>query len=147
MAIDINHPNHRFTGSALTIVAVPSKGFSFRLAPQLVGTSVFPKFDWTNDAKICLGFDEMGMLLGVLRGVYESIADGKGIFHRTIRDCGTTAVLLKLSHRIEPIRGYLLEIRQETHGETGGEILLTVDEAMALCASLESSMGRVFLAD
>ena len=48
-------------------------------------------------------------LLQVLRGVQESLADGKGLFHRS----SNASAVIKFEHRLEPVPGYLLDVSKK----------------------------------
>ena len=110
------HPNGKGTGAALQLELHPAhediEGSVFlTLAPQKsIGMktdtdTVHPTFDWRNAICLKLGLMDLAQILQVLRGMQESLADGKGLFHRS---AGASAVI-KFEHRIEPAAGYLLE--------------------------------------
>ena len=81
---------------------------------------------------------DLAKILQVFRGNYESIDDGKGLYHRTIN--GLTVV--RLYHRIEPIGGYVLDVSHKSNdGETVRLIfLMTYDEAFALAEAIDHAM-------
>ena len=81
---------------------------------------------------------DLAKILQVLRGNYESIDDGKGLYHRTIN--GFTVV--RLYHRIEPIGGYVLDVSHKSNdGETVRLIFsMTYDEAFALAEAIDHAM-------
>ena len=102
---------------------------------------MFPTFDWKDKACFKLDMADLCEMLQVFRGMQESIADGKGLYHKT----ATSATSIKLSHVIEPRSGYLLEVwRKQASGETwGARILFSVSEALGLSLALEQSMGSL----
>lgn len=109
------HPNGKGTGCAITLELNPAHGcvdgyIALRMARQ---TSVAPRghedlFDWSRAVKIKLGIDDIAHMLEVLRGAADSIDDGKGLFHRT----ATMNATLRLERRLEPVCGYLLEVKR-----------------------------------
>ena len=52
---------------------------------------------------------DLAQILQVLRGVQESLADGKGLFHRS----SNASAVIKFEHRIEPVPGYLLDVSKK----------------------------------
>ena len=78
-------------------------------------------------------------MLMVFRGMQESIADGKGLFHRT----ATANAVIKFSHMIEPRPGYLLSVSSKPFdGELkDAYIMLRMEEAIWLSTAIEASMG------
>ena len=146
------HANSKGTGSAMEFELHPAHGktsgsiFAGIARQKTVGTSsggtkVFPTFDWKDKACFKLDMADLCEMLQVFRGMQESIADGKGLFHRT----STTTTSIKLSHIVEPRSGYLLEVwRKQGSGETwGARILFSVSEALGLSLALEQSMGSI----
>ena len=114
------HPNGKGTGSAMQLELHPAhedtEGSIFlTIAPQRgVGTrteneTVHPTFDWRNAVCLKLDLMDIAQLLQVLRGVQESIGDGKGLFHRS---ANATAVI-RFEHRIEPSPGYVLDVSRK----------------------------------
>ena len=106
------HPNGKGTGSALRLELNPAHdqtdGSIFAaIAPQKTSEAEpYPSMDWNKAIFVKFDIIELAQILQVLRGCTESIADGKGLFHRTIK--GNTVV--KFEHRIEPVCGYMLDI-------------------------------------
>lgn len=114
------HPNGKGTGSALQLELHPAhedtEGSVFlTLAPQrtigmrTADDTVHPTFDWRNAVCLKLDLMDLAQLLQVLRGVQESLADGKGLFHRS----ANASAVIKFEHRIEPVPGYLLDISKK----------------------------------
>ena len=141
-AITICHANARGTGTALRLELHPARldvegSILATIAPQNT-TKPVAEFDWENSISVRLGFLELAKILQVFRGQYESIDDGKGLYHRTIN--GFTVV--RLYHRIEPIGGYVLDVAHKPNdGETVRLVFsMTYDEAFALAESIDHAM-------
>lgn len=145
----IAHPNGRGTGSAIRISLNPASGIAsgyamFEIARQKTAVSAtgetptFVTFDWDNAivVKLCVG--DIAQMLMVFRGYQESIADGKGIFHRS----ATANAVIKFSHMIEPRPGYCLEVsRKPFDGELSSAfIVFRPEEAYWLSMALEGAM-------
>ena len=146
------HPNGRGTGGAVQFELHPAHGntdgsvFAVFARQKTIGSRegairTFPRFDWANRICVKLDMNDLLQMLQVFRGMQESIADGKGLFHRS--EHGTTVV--KLEHRIEPQPGYLFEAwRNPLEGEpshTG--VIFTVSEALGLSLAIEQSMDVI----
>ena len=71
--------------------------------------TVHPTFDWRNAVCLKLDLMDLAQILQVLRGVQESLADGKGLFHRSANG----SAVIKFEHRIEPIPGYMLDVSKK----------------------------------
>ena len=141
-AITICHANARGTGTALRLELHPARTDSdgsilATIAPQ---NEIKPvaSFYWNNSISVRLCLMDLAKILQVLRGNYESIDDGKGLYHRTIN--GFTVV--RLYHRIEPIGGYVLDVSHKSNdGETVRLIFsMTYDEAFALAEAIDHAM-------
>ena len=138
-AITICHANARGTGTALRLELHPARTDSdgsilATIAPQNAIKPV-ASFYWNNSISVRLCLMDLAKILQVLRGNYESIDDGKGLYHRTIN--GFTVV--RLYHRIEPIGGYVLDVSHKSNdGETVRLIFsMTYDEAFALAEAID----------
>ena len=114
------HPNGKGTGSALQLELHPAhedtEGSIFlTMAPQrtigmrTADDTVHPTFDWRNAVCLKLDLMDLAQILQVLRGVQESLADGKGLFHRS----SNASAVIKFEHRIEPVPGYLLDVSKK----------------------------------
>ena len=114
------HPNGKGTGSALQLELHPAhedtEGSVFlTMAPQrtigmrTADDTVHPTFDWRNAVCLKLDLMDLAQMLQVFRGVQESLADGKGIFHRS----SNASAVIKFEHRIEPIPGYMLDVSKK----------------------------------
>ena len=141
-AMTLYHANARGTGTALSLELHPARpdadGFILAtIAPQNAVKPV-ASFDWKNSISVGLDFLELAKILQVFRGNYESINDGKGLYHRT----GDGCTVVRLYHRIEPIGGYVLDVSHKPNdGETVRLIFaMTYDEAFALAAVIEQAM-------
>ena len=146
------HANSKGTGSAIEFELHPAHGRTSgsvfaTIARQKTtgavnsGEQTFPTFDWQDKACVKLGLPDICEMLQVFRGVQESIADGKGLFHRS----AAASTSIKLSHQLEPRPGYLLEIwRRPASGEPwSARILFSPTEALGLSLALEQSMGVI----
>lgn len=142
------HPNARGTGSAMKLELAPAKGeidgsMSVTLAPQVsVGSSVTnPGFDWTKSVSVKLTIFELARFIQVLRGMEESIEDGKGLFHRTT----TANIVVKFEHRIEPIPGYLLDVSEKPYDGDVKRVWfhLRQNEALAILMVIEQSLSML----
>ena len=113
-------PNGKGTGSALQLELHPAhedtEGSVFlTMAPQrtvgkrMEDDTVHPTFDWRNAVCLKLDLMDLAQILQVLRGVQESLADGKGLFHRSANG----SAVIKFEHRIEPIPGYMLDVSKK----------------------------------
>ncbi len=146
------HPNGKGTGSALQLELHPAhedtEGSVFlTIAPQLsIGVrmdtdTVHPTFDWRNAICLKLNLMDLAQLLQVLRGVQESLADGKGLFHRS----SNASAIIKFEHRIEPVPGYLLDVSKKP---LAGELrhvsfFFRAAEAFACALMLEQALVYV----
>ncbi|MGN0847162.1 MAG: hypothetical protein ACI4RA_07240 [Kiritimatiellia bacterium] len=146
------HANMKGTGSACRFELHPAHedtpGSVFaQLAPQkTIGSSRgggqgFATFDWEKKIVIKLDRADLAQILQVLRGMRETVNDGKGLFHRSAR--GNTVI--RFSHQIEPRPGYLLAVSRKTvEGDLRScSFLFDENEALALMLSLEQSMMYV----
>ena len=147
------HPNGRGTGGAIQFELHPAHGctdgsiFATFARQKTVGTCegsvrTFPRFDWANRICVKLDMSDLLQMLQVFRGMQESIADGKGLFHRSTH----SNTIVKLEHRIEPQPGYLLEaFRRPLEGgePSHAGVVLTVSEALGLSLAIEQSMDVI----
>lgn len=103
------------------------------------GTSVvFPTFDWEDGVCIKLGLPDLAQMIMVFRGMQESIADGKGLFHRSDR----ANTIIKFSHQIDPRPGYLLEISTKPFDGEQKSVyfIFTPEDAVNFSIALEGAM-------
>lgn len=141
-AMTIHHANPRGTGTALRLELHPARtdaegSILATIAPQKATTPAVA-FGWDDAISVRLGFLELAKILQVFRGQYESIDDGKGIYHRTANGC----TVVRLEHRIEPVGGYVLDVLHKPNGcETVClSFAMTYDEAFALSEAIGHAM-------
>lgn len=142
-ALRIYHANAKGTGSALTVALDPATAtsdgrFIVALAPQSDGN--VPTFDWPREVVVGLRFADVCEFLRVFRGETESIADGRGQFHRT----PAANIRVHLRHVVEPVCCYSLEVYERRFSDSEERrvcIVLTSAEATGLCLALEHSMS------
>ena len=103
-------------------------------------TPSYSRFDWENAICVKLDFGDLSHILQVLRGECESVNDGKGLYHRSVR--GSTNI--RFGHMVEPVSGYLLDIyRKGNKGpddETHARMLFGPSEGFGLCEALSASL-------
>ena len=146
------HPNGKGTGSAIKLELHPAHddtagSIMATIATQLTtenclgAVPVYPRFDWKGAIMVKLDFTDISKMLQVFRGECESLEDGRGLFHQSTR--GTTKIML--SHIVEPINGYMLEVYRKTIGseDSNARIFLLPYEALGLATAIESSMGVI----
>lgn len=149
----IEHANGRGTGARLEMELHPAReampGYMFfTIRRQLFVTNESNEFvpnvfdsDPAHEVVFKLSCSELSEVLMVFRGMRESIADGKGLFHRSV----SAVKVIRFSHMIEPRPGYLLEVSKKP---TGGELVtanitLTEGEALYLSLAIEASMSML----
>lgn len=151
----IAHPSASGKGSALSTTLHPADGgrlgyldvkIAKQTSPILASQILLPgtpsRFDWDGAVNLRLYVSDLTQMLMVFRGYQESIQDGKGLFHRK---ADGTSLIVKMSHRIEPVPGYLFEVSEHPK-DKGGEprtawIVFRNEEALWFCTALEASMG------
>ena len=147
------HPNGKGTGSALQLELHPAhedtEGSVFlTLAPQrtigmrTADDTVHPTFDWRNAVCLKLDLMDLAQILQVLRGVQESLADGKGLFHRS----ANASAVIKFEHRIEPVPGYLLDISKKPLAGDLQRVSFFFRPAEAFACSLMLEQALVYVA-
>ena len=136
------HANQKGTGTALRIELHPARTDSdgsilATIAPQNAMKPV-ASFDWNNSISVRLCLMDLAKILQVFRGQYESIDDGMGLYHRTVKGC----TVFRICHRIEPIGGYVLDVAHKPNdGETVRLVFaMTYDEAFALAEAIDHAM-------
>lgn len=142
----ICHPAPSGKGSAIRFTLHPAHGnvsgcVMFEIAKQKTAVSVTgetPTFDWDGAIVMKLCVSDLAQMLMVFRGYQESIADGKGLFHRT----ATANAVIKFSHVIEPRPGYLFSVsKKPLDGELSSAfIVFRPEEAYWLSMALEGAM-------
>jgi hypothetical protein len=142
MKLNLYHPNSKGTGSALSVELVPATinaggRIVLNLRPQ--NESIL-KFDEDERIVVRLDVFDVAEFLKVFRGCEESIADGKGLFHRTT----DANFVIKLEHRIEPRPGYLLELSTKENNPEGltwrYQFFINPSEAIVLNEIFSSSL-------
>jgi len=148
------HANAKGTGSAVQMNLHPAHDdmdgcIMLKMANQMtVGdrrapNPTFSRFDWENAMNVKLDFSDLTQILQVLRGECESINDGKGLYHVSCRG----AASIKLSHLVEPVSGYMLDISRRPAGggdnENRARMLLSPAEALGLCETIAGSLYLV----
>ena len=148
--LEFYHPNAKGTGCAMAMALRPAdstqSGFiSVSIANQMtVGNSVgdnptYPTFDWENCMDIVLDFNDLCVILQVLRGETESIGDGRGIFHKYKECCQK----IQLRHLIDPVCGYMFE-DFDTPANGGEEkrvhMLVSPAESLGIYEAIAGSM-------
>lgn len=141
------HANGKRTGSALTVALEPATvcrdgRLVVGLAPQ--DNSDCPRFDWGRKIEFNLYFADVCEFLRVFRGETESIADGRGLFHRTAE----ANIRINLRHMVEPCSGYSLEVYERRVTDTDvreGSVSFTLSaaEALGLTLAIEGSMSAL----
>lgn len=145
----ICHPAPSGKGSAIRFTLYPAHErtaghIMLELARQKTtasangATPTFATFDWDNAIAMKLCVSDLAQMLMVFRGYQESIADGKGLFHRT----ATANAVIKFSHMIEPRPGYLFSVSKKP---LDGELMdaffvFRPEEAIWFSTALEGAM-------
>ena len=148
--LEFYHPNAKGTGCAMSMSLRPadiiSGGYiAVSIANQMtVGdptgdNPTYPTFDWENGVYIVLDFNDLCVILQVLRGETESICEGRGILHK-YKTCHRK---IQLRHLIDPVCGYLFEVVEAS--ANGGEdkrmrMLLSPAESLGIYESIKGSM-------
>lgn len=143
------HPNANGTGSALTIEMHPAHGsvdgsIYLRLASQKTvgkyenGYRVLPLFDRENEIGVRLDLFEVAQMLEVFRGYRESMADGKGLFHKSAK----ANTITSFEHRIEPVSGYYLHVSYKEADDNPRRIgfFMTIAEALVISKAIAQSL-------
>ena len=99
----------------------------------------FPKFDCENCVDVVLDFNDLCVILQVLRGETESVYYGRGIFGKYKK-----RQRIQLRHVIEPVCGYLFEVFEDTPANRGDcrhvSMFLSPAESLGVCESIAGSM-------
>ena len=146
------HANARGTGAAVNFELHPATPEAeghvlLEIAAQKPltetanGASIYPSFGWREKIAVRLCMPDLCELLQVLRGYCESIADGRGLFHRTTK----ANIKIAFWHMIDPVSGYVLDVYTKPHDgeERHASIVFSPSEAVGLCCAIEMSMGLV----
>lgn len=129
------HPAHGDTAGCIMMYLASQKTVGDYRGPN----PIYPTFDWENAICVKLDFIDLSKMLQVFRGECESIEEGRGLVHRSPK--GLTYI--KLAHLVEPLPGYMFEVKRTRQGEDDGSlrIFLTPAEALGTVMAIESSMG------
>lgn len=138
------HANAKGTGCAAKFELHPAHGavegyVSVSMANQRTAKHI-PSFDWDDSINLKLCFADVCEFLRLFRGETESIADGRGLFHRT----PNANIRVHLRHVVEPVCCYSLEVYERRFSDSEERrvcIVLTSAEATGLCLALEHSMS------
>jgi len=139
-AVQMNlHPAHDDTDGCIMLKMANQMTVGDRRGPN----PTFSRFDWENAMSVKLDFSDLTQILQVLRGECESINDGKGLYHVSSRG----AASIKLSHLVDPVSGYMLDISRRPVGggdaENRARMLLSPSEALGLCETIAGSLYLV----
>lgn len=131
------HPAHDQVDGSIMLWAANQMTIGSRKGPN----PTFPRFDWENVICVKLDFSDLCKILQVLRGECESIEDGRGLYHTTVK--ATTRICMR--HLIDPISGYSLELYRNLPGgeSQSAHILFSAEEALGLAESIAGSMSVV----
>lgn len=131
------HPAHDTTPGSLFVSIARQKTAGSRES----GRVIMPSFDWKGKAVLKLDVADISQILQVMRGMQESIADGKGLFHRSI----SATTVIKFSHRIEPRPCYALDVWRKPNDGEDSHYYFTFDpsEAFFLMLAIEQSAGTL----
>lgn len=151
-ALTICHMNARGTGAALRLALHPAtdegEGYIMLSIASQRAVGLQPRIGLDPDTtSVALSFDDLCKVLEVLRGVTESISDGKGLYFRyAAQTVASRSVIVRLQHQVDPAFGYRLTVcatDQATHETTVREMILSPSEALGIEAAVSASMGRV----
>jgi len=131
------HPAHDDTAGSIFVSIAHQKTTGSREQ----GNVIMPSFDWKNRAVLKLDAADISQILQVMRGMQESIADGKGLFHRSIN----ATTIIKFAHRIEPRPCYAFDVWRKPHEGEDVHYYFTFDpsEAFFLMLAIEQSAGVI----
>ena len=135
-AVKMNlHPAHDDTDGCIMLTMANQLTVGNRMGPN----PTFPTYDWEHALTVKLDFNDLTLVLQVLRGETESINEGKGLYHRSPRG----ATNIRLSHLVDPVSGYALDIsrRSGKEGEeTRAHFLFGPAEALGICEAIAGSI-------
>lgn len=147
------HPNGKETGCAMVMklrqadttgggYIVVSFANQMTVGNPTGDNPTFPKFDWENRVDVVLDFNDLCVILQVLRGETESVYEGRGIFHEYKECCQK----IKFSHIVEPVCGYMFEVVEVS--ANGGEekrvhMLMSSAESLGIYEAITGSMHLI----
>lgn len=133
------HPAHDNTDGSIMLTIANQQTVGDRRA----NPPTFSTFDWDSAICVKLGFGDLTQMLQVFRGECESINEGRGLYHMSTK--GATSI--RLSHLVEPVTGYMLDICRKLRGDdddgTRARMLFSSAEALGLCEAIAGSMYLV----
>lgn len=132
------HPAHDNVDGSIWLSVANQKSVGDRRGPN----PTFARFDWENSINVKLDFSDLCKILQVLRGECESIDDGHGLYHKSVR----AATRIVFRHNVEPVQGYSLELYRVPAGdgvEQRAHIMFTSAEALGLCEAISSALYLV----
>jgi hypothetical protein len=143
------HPNAKNTGSLVEMTVRPANelesGYMMvSFVPQKTvgsfgnGQRVLPSFDYEKKVVVKLNIFEVGQIVDVFDGMCESIADGNGLFHKSVKG----SAVVGLTHKIEPSVGYWFSVkRKPVEGdEQKVGIFITANEGRTMSIILKNAM-------
>ncbi len=148
------HANSKGSGSAARFELVPAAGdregvIFLTLAQQKSvasaageeGRSPFATFDWQNRVTVKLNFSDICQILLVFRGLSDSVANGKGLYHA----CSNMTTIINLTRQNEPYAGLALEVSRRSKSEPDAAVRVRIvfkeSEAFGIGAVLEQSLS------
>jgi len=139
-AVQMNlHPAHDDTDGSIMLKMANQMTVGDRRGPN----PTFSRFDWENAICVKLDFSDLTQILQVLRGECESLNEGKGLYHLS----ASGSASIRLSHLVDPVTGYMLEICRRPSGGGDADIrarmLLSPAEALGLCETIAGSLYLV----
>ena len=129
------HPAHDDVGGSIMLSVANQTSIGNRRGPN----PTFARFDWENAIKVKLDFSDLCKILQVLRGECESIDDGRGLYHQSVR----ASTRIAFRHLMEPVQGYAMEFYRVPvggEGETRAYVLFNSSEALGLCEAISGVM-------
>jgi len=130
------HPAHDDADGCIMLTIANQKTIGNRRAE----VPTFPTFDWENSICVKLDFGDLTQMLQVFRGECESINDGKGLCHVSVK--GMTSI--RLAHLVDPVTGYMLDISRKASREnddgTRARFLFGNAEALGICEAIAGSL-------
>jgi len=130
------HPAHDDMDGCIMLTMANQMTVGNRLGPE----PTFSRFDWENAMTVKLDFSDLTQILQVLRGECESLGEGKGLYHLSARG----SAIIRLSHLVDPVVGYMLDISRKPVGggdvENRARMLLSPAEALGLCETIAGSL-------
>ena len=151
--LEFYHPNAKGTGCAMVMKLrqADTTGGGYIVASfanqMTVGNPTgddptYPTFDWENSVDIVLDFNDLCVILQVLRGETESVCDGRGIFRKYNGCCQK----IQMRHLVEPVCGYSFEVLEMT--ANGGDerrvhMLMSPAESLGIYEAITGSMHLI----